>query len=137
MTVEQLSSRNGVDTSVTILADWSGCAPYFRSGRGFVLVLGPVQAASKRCDYKLMRLALCKQTKQKVYNPSECYPSIWSSWETPHSIQQCCHCSKHFRNYPQSLFRRKSDSLLTHLIFVPKQHCPTSSLSMFTSLSLK
>lgn len=137
MTAERLSSRDGVDTSITILADWSGCAPHFCSSWGLVLVLGLVQAMSKRCDYKLMRLALYKQTQQKVYNPSKCYPSIWSSWETPHSIQQCYHCSKHFRNCPQSLFIRKSDSLLTHLIFVSKQHCPTSSLSMFTSLGLR
>lgn len=34
--------------------------------------LRTVQAVSKRCDYKLMRPALCKQTQQKVCNPSQC-----------------------------------------------------------------
>lgn len=73
----------------------SGCTPHFCGSWGFVLVLGLVQGTSKRCDYKLMRPVLCKQTHQKVYNPNECYPLTWSSWETPHLLQQCCHCSEH------------------------------------------
>lgn len=85
---------------------------YFCSSQGSVLALGLVQGTSKRCDYKLMRLALCKQTHQKVYNPLECYPLRGSTWETPHLLQQCCHCSKRFWVCPQSQFMRKSDSLL-------------------------
>lgn len=95
-----------------ILADSSGCTTSFCGSRGIVLVPGPVQGTSKRCDYKLMSLALYKQTPQKVYSPNKCYPLTWSSWETPHLLQQSCYCSKHFWICPQSQFMRKSDSLL-------------------------
>lgn len=91
----------------------SGYATSFCSSRGSVPVLGLVQGTSKRCDYKLMRLALCKQTHQKVYKPNKCYPLTRSSRETPHLFQQSGHCSKHFWICPQSQFMRKSDSLLT------------------------
>lgn len=94
------------------LAALSGCTAHFCSSQGSMLVLGLVQGTSKRCDYKLMRLALCKQTQQKVYNPHECYPVTGSSWETPHLLQQCCPCSKHFWICPRSQFMRKSDLLL-------------------------
>lgn len=88
------------------------CTTTFCSSRGSVLVQGLVQGTSKRCDYKLMRLALCKQTYQKVYSPNECYPLTRSSRGTPHLPQQSGHCSKHFWICPQSRFMRKSDTLL-------------------------
>lgn len=94
------------------LAALSGCTTRFCSSRGSMLVLGLVQGTSKRCDYKLMRLALCKQTHQEGYSPHERYPVTGSSWETPRLPQQCCHCPKHFEICPQSQFMRKSDSLL-------------------------
>lgn len=126
---KQLSSECGADTHVKVLADLSGCTTSFCRSQGSVLVLGLVQGTSKRCDYKLMRLALCKQTHQKVYNPNECYPLTRSSWETPHSLQQCCHCSKHVWICPQSQFMRKSDSLLR---VTPDFYANTALLSVIT-----
>ena len=107
-----VSPGHGTDTSVTTLADSSGCTPRFCGSRGLGLGLGLVQGTSKRCDYKLMRPALCKRTQRQVCSPRECSPLTRSSWESPHLLQQCCHCSKHFRICPRSQFMRKSDSLL-------------------------
>lgn len=48
----------------------TGCASHVCCSQESALRTG--QAVSERCDYKLMRSALCKQPQQKVCKPSQC-----------------------------------------------------------------
>lgn len=50
----------------------TGCASPVCCSQESLPVLRTGQAVSERCDYKLMRSALCKQPQQKVCNPSQC-----------------------------------------------------------------